>query len=226
MKLPRDKLAQLAEQLPFCTLEAQARCRSEAGKPTWLEVSITPFNSAFCVKACYLIVAREITERKRSESRLRELAYYDPLTGVPNRAYFPKKLEQVVADESGAGSALLLLLDLRTATGNGELHLVYQTQVSLRNGTIVGHESLARWHYPAFGALSPGARGCPDRAGDHPDEPQSEYQAGRGRHGEDRPGAYSARLALRRSARFYFGRPVPPEQLTETSRQIAATCKE
>jgi diguanylate cyclase (GGDEF)-like protein len=39
----------------------------------------------------------EIGERKRNEARIREMAYYDHLTKLPNRAYFKSQLEASIA---------------------------------------------------------------------------------------------------------------------------------
>ncbi len=44
---------------------------------------------------------------------------------------------------------------LRQALPRGELHLVYQPQVCLRTGAIVGAEALLRWQSPDWGAVSP-----------------------------------------------------------------------
>ncbi len=41
-------------------------------------------------------IFHDITERKRAESRIRELAHYDQLTGLPNRALFRDRLDQAL----------------------------------------------------------------------------------------------------------------------------------
>ncbi|MEM6711609.1 MAG: EAL domain-containing protein [Pseudomonadota bacterium] len=56
---------------------------------------------------------QDITERKRTEKQLRNLAYYDPLTGLANRSLFSRELEKLIEDiRADGGSAALLLLDL------------------------------------------------------------------------------------------------------------------
>lgn len=43
-----------------------------------------------------VLVARDITERKEAESRLQKLAYYDQLTGLPNRRMFYESLNGAI----------------------------------------------------------------------------------------------------------------------------------
>jgi diguanylate cyclase (GGDEF)-like protein len=54
---------------------------------------------------------QDISERKRAEEQLEKLAYYDPLTGLANRALFHREVEDVLmrCGRSGAEAALLLL---------------------------------------------------------------------------------------------------------------------
>ena len=47
-------------------------------------------------------------------------------------------------------------VDLRQAITNGEFLLVYQPQIDLRTGQIVGVEALVRWQHPREGLLPPG----------------------------------------------------------------------
>src|SRR5262249_52422321 len=41
-------------------------------------------------------ILRDVTERKRAEERIRYLAHYDDLTGLPNRVLFTQLLEQAL----------------------------------------------------------------------------------------------------------------------------------
>lgn len=52
---------------------------------------------------------QDISDRKRSEEQLEKLAFYDPLTGLPNRAMFTRELDALVAQDGSSGAALLLL---------------------------------------------------------------------------------------------------------------------
>ena len=56
-----------------------------------------------------IFVARNITERKRAERRIRYLARYDALTKIPNRMQFQHLLQQAIARARRHGTALALL---------------------------------------------------------------------------------------------------------------------
>jgi diguanylate cyclase (GGDEF)-like protein/PAS domain S-box-containing protein len=56
---------------------------------------------------------QDISDRKAAEERLESLAYYDPLTGLANRALFRREINDVLTRCGRTGSfAALLLLDL------------------------------------------------------------------------------------------------------------------
>jgi diguanylate cyclase (GGDEF)-like protein/PAS domain S-box-containing protein len=56
-----------------------------------------------------IFVARNISERKRAERRIRYLARYDALTKIPNRMQFQHLLQQAIARTLKSGSSLALL---------------------------------------------------------------------------------------------------------------------
>jgi diguanylate cyclase (GGDEF)-like protein len=59
-----------------------------------LQIAATPlmYHGRPAVQA----VAHDITERKRAEDTIRKMAYYDMLTGLPNRALFDDRLAVVI----------------------------------------------------------------------------------------------------------------------------------
>jgi len=54
----------------------------------------------------------DVTERRRAEARVQQLAMHDVLTGLPNRALFGERLQGAVAGLHGCGSFAVLYLDL------------------------------------------------------------------------------------------------------------------
>jgi diguanylate cyclase (GGDEF)-like protein/PAS domain S-box-containing protein len=56
-----------------------------------------------------IFVARNITERKRAERRIRYLARYDTLTKIPNRMQFQHLLQQALARSARSGTSVALL---------------------------------------------------------------------------------------------------------------------
>jgi EAL domain-containing protein (putative c-di-GMP-specific phosphodiesterase class I) len=64
---------------------------------------------------------------------------------------------RLYAASMGAGTEARLSLesDLRTAVGNDQLRVMYQPQIDLRSGAVVGAEALVRWQHPTEGLLGP-----------------------------------------------------------------------
>jgi diguanylate cyclase (GGDEF)-like protein len=54
-----------------------------------------------------------------------------------------------------AQERLQLENDLRKALARGQFYLVYQPQVNLQSGLVVGMEALVRWQHPQRGSVSP-----------------------------------------------------------------------
>ncbi|QQD23264.1 EAL domain-containing protein [Venatoribacter cucullus] len=60
-----------------------------------------------------IIIVSDITERKVIEERIHKLAYYDPLTGLPNRSQLNERLNSMLDDVRSHDQALaLLFIDL------------------------------------------------------------------------------------------------------------------
>ena len=97
--------AQTEMRRPFRRLEFAAHMSD--GAPLWLEVSGQPVMDADGTFHGYRGVARDITARKLVEERNVRLADEDPLTCLPNRRVFERRLSASVGGE--AQSALLML---------------------------------------------------------------------------------------------------------------------
>jgi diguanylate cyclase (GGDEF)-like protein/PAS domain S-box-containing protein len=101
----RDRFT--VEDAAQATLEITIRTRSGQTFPVSLSGSrLAAPEPEF--EGC-LFVARDITERKRAERRIRYLARYDSLTKVANRMQFQHSLQQAIARARKAGRSLALL---------------------------------------------------------------------------------------------------------------------
>jgi diguanylate cyclase (GGDEF)-like protein/PAS domain S-box-containing protein len=54
----------------------------------WFELSVSRKATGSGNKPNFVVLARDITERRAAEDRIRRLAYFDVLTGLPNREHF------------------------------------------------------------------------------------------------------------------------------------------
>lgn len=79
--------------------------------PEWL--SIVAVDDAAHATTHYIGLFSDITERKREEDRIRRLAHYDVLTGLPNRILFTDHMQRALARMHRRGGQLAVLyLDL------------------------------------------------------------------------------------------------------------------
>lgn len=112
-KLMRDSQAvgEPASQAGFLTFQVQHRCKD--GRLLWGEVLSRPERNAQGAIVGYHGITREITERKRLEDQVRQLAFHDPLTNLPNRRLLRDRLgHAMAAGKRRACHGALMFLDL------------------------------------------------------------------------------------------------------------------
>jgi diguanylate cyclase (GGDEF)-like protein/PAS domain S-box-containing protein len=79
--------------------------------PVWL--TITAVTDSEGRLTHYVGTYSDITDRKEAEERIRHLAFYDPLTGLPNRRLLLDRLQQALAGSNRSGRhGALLFIDL------------------------------------------------------------------------------------------------------------------
>ncbi|MCL7939715.1 EAL domain-containing protein [Halomonas sp. ATCH28] len=91
--------------------EVWNRRRSGEVFPEWLTISAV-YNEAGELTH-YVATFSDITQRKAAEAEIHQLAFYDPLTGLPNRRLMLDRLEGALKDSYPSGQfGALLYLDL------------------------------------------------------------------------------------------------------------------
>jgi len=89
----------------------EVRRKKKSGEVFWASLSLSPLSDAHGRAAGLIAYLTDITERKQAEERIHHLAYYDALTGLPNRTLFTKLVDQAltVAQRSKAHGCILFI---------------------------------------------------------------------------------------------------------------------
>ena len=84
----------------------------------WIELDIAPLVNARGVATHWVSAARDITRRKIAEEEIEHLAFYDPLTQLPNRQMLMERLKKALQtdsqarDDSDSINGALMFIDL------------------------------------------------------------------------------------------------------------------
>lgn len=76
---------------------------------TEVDVEVQSTAIVYQGKQALLVLARDITERKRAATIIHRMAYYDSLTGLPNQRMFGEQLDKVLAEAGTARQGVALL---------------------------------------------------------------------------------------------------------------------
>lgn len=93
--------------------DLEFRCVRKDGSLLWLSLSWVPISNQRGDFIGFRTSGRDITERKKSEEKIRELAFYDTLTRLPNRALLLDRLRQsMAASRQNKVCGALMFIDL------------------------------------------------------------------------------------------------------------------
>lgn len=151
----------------------EKRYRRRDGSTLWVVLTVSMVSNADGTPAYLIKVVEDIDARKQAllaaQTRLHQLAYHDPLTGLPNRHLLLERIEQaiVAADRSQHALAVCSLdlddfrpvnLNHGRAVGDALLQAVGQRLQAHLQGT----DTVARWGGDEFALLLTGLHGMQD----------------------------------------------------------------
>ncbi len=86
---------------------------NRAGAEVWIELDMIPIRTAEGVLQHWVSIERDVTARKQAEQSIQRLAYFDGLTGLPNRTLLMDRIDASLQD-AGRDALLgaLLFVDL------------------------------------------------------------------------------------------------------------------
>jgi diguanylate cyclase (GGDEF)-like protein/PAS domain S-box-containing protein len=80
---------------------------------SWFELSVSPKISDPEQKPHFIVLSRDITDRKQAEQKISQLAYFDSLTRLPNRQSFIERLNREIrVAQRGNKQLAVLFMDL------------------------------------------------------------------------------------------------------------------
>jgi diguanylate cyclase (GGDEF)-like protein/PAS domain S-box-containing protein len=89
-------------------IKTEARCRD--GSKKWISLNIRAVRNVRGKVTHFEGTAEDITDRKEAEERIQFLAYYDTLTGLPNRTMFSMQLGDALAAARGTNRKVALMI--------------------------------------------------------------------------------------------------------------------
>jgi diguanylate cyclase (GGDEF)-like protein/PAS domain S-box-containing protein len=139
--------------------------RSSSGEEVPVAVSSARLKNADGSGEDLVCMVHNLRSRKAAEETIRQLAYFDPLTGLPNRTLFQDRLAQALGRCQRENSLLALLYldldrfkDINDSLGHENGDLFLQTVAQRLQGCIRKSDTLARFGGDEFVILLTGAR--------------------------------------------------------------------
>lgn len=85
---------------------------TKSGEPYWVDLDVSPVWDDTRRLTHWVAVGRDITERKRDEEKIQYLAFYDPLTQLPNRQMLLDRLKEAAGETGAPREGALMFIDL------------------------------------------------------------------------------------------------------------------
>ncbi|SNT08284.1 PAS domain S-box-containing protein/diguanylate cyclase (GGDEF) domain-containing protein [Noviherbaspirillum humi] len=111
----RCELDRVGNALRHCLpVQSELINYTKRGKPFWAQLDIAPVAVRSETPTHFVSVQRDVTRRKEDEHYIRQLAFYDALTGLPNRRLLMDRLAhalQIALRHAQSGAVMFIDLD-------------------------------------------------------------------------------------------------------------------
>ena len=141
-------------------LATECRLVRTDGSVIWVNLQARRQNGLEAAQRGYVFACTDITANKESEQKIQQMAFYDSLTGLPNRRLLLDRLQQAVtgAKRKGNGGALLFLdLDnfkiLNDTMGHDKGDLLLRQVANRLKGCVREGDTVARLGGDEFEAV-------------------------------------------------------------------------
>jgi diguanylate cyclase (GGDEF)-like protein/PAS domain S-box-containing protein len=84
----------------------------KSGEAFWVDLEVSPVWNEARKLTHWVAVGRDITERKTAEEKIQYLAFYDPLTRLPNRQLLLDRLQRALSEHDRPHEGALMFIDL------------------------------------------------------------------------------------------------------------------
>lgn len=150
--------------------EFELRWNGKDGREVCSLVSLTPeFDETGKTVESVLAVGRDITELHASRQKIHQMAFYDALTGLPNRALFHDRLRQIITDASWHGQrAGVMMIDMdhfktvNDTMGHAVGDELLREAASRLTDCVRSYDTVARLGGDEFAVLLPDIREAED----------------------------------------------------------------